>query len=81
MNFFDFFFAINFICSKALNLMPWMQQNSEIRSITNVPERVGDRFILTDLVIIYTASLIRETSAIKSKKLIKKELIYSSNTF
>ena len=60
-------------------------------------EGVGDRFIMSDLLIIYTcfgsrepsvsleittiASLTRETSAIIPKKLLKKELTYSSNTF
>ena len=60
-------------------------------------EGVGDRFIMSELLIIYTcfgsrepsvsleittiASLTRETSAIIPKKLLKKELTYSSNTF
>ena len=34
--------------------MPWISQNSEIKSITESFWGVGDRFILTDLVIIYT---------------------------
>ena len=58
---------------------------------------VGDRFILTDLVIIYTffgssqppvsleittiISLTKETSATIPKMLMKKELTYSLNTF
>ena len=62
-----------------------------------VSKGVGDGFILTDLVIIYTrfgssqppvsleittiASLTRNTSTITSKRLLKKELTYSSNTF
>ena len=62
-----------------------------------VYDGVGDRFILTDLVIIYTrfgssqpsvslkittiASLTRETSSIVPKKLLKNDLAYSLNTF
>ena len=62
-----------------------------------VSKGVGDGFILTDLIIIYTrfgssqppvsleittiASLTRNTSTITSKRLLKKELTYSSNTF
>ena len=34
MNFPDFFFEVNFIGSKTLNLMPWIWQSSEIKSIT-----------------------------------------------
>ena len=65
--------------------------------LQKVSEGVGDRFVLTDLEIIYTrfgcskppvsleittiASLTRETSAIIPKKLVKKELTYSSSTF
>ena len=70
---------------------------SKSSSLQKVSEEAGDRFILTDLVIIYTrlgssqsqvsleiettASLTRETSAIIPKELLKKELTYSSNTF
>ena len=34
MNFQDFFFEVDFIGSKTLNLMPWISQSSEIKSIT-----------------------------------------------
>ena len=37
-----------------LNVIPWMSQSCEIKSIIEVFDGVGDRFILTDLVIIYT---------------------------
>ena len=57
--------------------------------LLKVSNGVGDKFILTDLVIIYNRfgssqppiSLEIKTSAIIPKKLMKKELTYSSNTF
>ena len=72
-----------------LNVMPWISETSEIKSITE--SFWGNR---TDLIIythfgssqppvyleISTAFLTRETSAIIPKKLLKKELTYSSNT-
>ena len=72
-----------------LNVMPWISETSEIKSITE--SFWGHR---TDLIIythfgsnqppvyleISTAFLTRETSAIIPKKLLKKELTYSSNT-
>ena len=96
MNFQDFFFAVNFIGLKILNVMPRFHRVPKSSALQKVIEGVGDRFILTDLVIIYTgfgssyppvsleittiASLTRETSAIIRKKLPKDELAYSSNT-
>ena len=63
----------------------------------SVSERVGDRFILKDVIIIYSlfgrsqspvsseittiAFLTRETSVIIPKKLLKKELTSTSHTF
>ena len=82
MNFQDFFLAANIIGSETLNLMPWISQNSE-SSPLQVSEGVCDRFILADIVIIYTcfgssqtivslkvttiSSLARETSAVIQK--------------
>lgn len=76
--------------------MPRISPSSAVNSITE-SLWVGDRFILTDLVIVYTrfgssqstvsleitniASLTRVTSAILPKKILKKELAYSSNIF
>ena len=34
ISFEDFFFEANFIGSKTLNVMPWISQSSEIKSIT-----------------------------------------------
>ena len=97
MNFQDFFFVANFIGLKRLNAMPWISQIPKSSPLQKVSEGVGDRFILTDLVIIYIhfgssqppfsleitiiASVTRETSAIIPKTILKKELTYSSNTF
>ena len=75
-----------------VNVMPWISQSSLQKSspLRKVSEGVGDRFILTDFVIIYTrfgsiqslvsleittiASLTREISVIIPKTLLKKEL-------
>ena len=70
--------------------MPWISQNSEIKSIAESFWGVGDRFILTDLVIIYTrlgtiqppvflkittiTSLTREMSVIRKKNVTDKGL-------
>ena len=80
-----------------LNVMPWISRVPKSSPLQKVSEGVGDRFILTDLAIIYTrfgssqppvsleittiAFPSSETSAIIPKKLLKKELTYASNIF
>ena len=87
MNFQDFLFEVN-AKSNASDLT--VPKSSPLQRVS---EGVGDRFVLTDLVIIYTCfgssrspvsfettaivSLTRETSAMIPKTLRKKELTYS----
>ena len=93
MNFQDLFFAANFIGSKTvLDLAEFLNQTHYRKFL-----RVGDRLIITDLVIIHTrfgsnqlpfslqittiASRTREMSAITPKHSLKKDLTYSSSIF
>lgn len=82
--------------SKTLSVIPWISQNSEIKTITKSFSGVGERFndglsnylhsfwkqsATSFLKLTTVTSLNWETTAIIPKMLFKKDLTYLSNTF